>query len=298
MLIVHDTLLDVPLDEPDVDGDDRLVPAIEGVPFAPPIDDRLTITRPMVATAVAPFFRIEPRDSNYAVVMVARGLWRADFLYKAPGVPFTRLMGPAKVAALNKFKRVAGLPANGIYDRLTHSLLTPYFDAVAIHLGEIERLRRAQEANVTKEQRLRAAVVASLIFLYNNRYRMPYNQQRPWPRTRVPMMPPGGLDCSSGKAWGDYNAGAPEPSGFGSWGYGNTTSQLAHYRAVGRSRPATVTAARSAKVADPFYYDGHVTVKVGDDEGGTTRVWSNGHYPCGIYPWDYRRDVRAVCDLV
>ena len=291
MIEVFDTFAHVPLDEIVEDGDDTLVPGHFGAhhePVAPRFTASAGGPRPMVV----PYTRIEPGDDGRHVLALARALWRAHYLYKAPGVPFTSRYGRAKQQALVKFKVDHGLPGNAMYDRASHTLLAPFYDAYALSL------LHTPPADVTPEMKIRLRVLGSLNWLYNHRLQLAYTQRRGWSVTRMPRLPLPGLDCSAGKAWGDYNGGAPEPSGYSGWGYGNTDTQLARYRALDRANPATAGYVHRAELADPIYYRGHVAVIISHDDDGTTRVWSFGHYPIGIYEWDYRKDAVAVCDLL
>jgi len=88
------------------------------------------------------------------------------------------------------------------------------------------------------------------------------------------------------------NGGALEPSGYPSWGWGNTWTQLDYARKHNSVIPVSM-----AKVGDHFQYDGHVTWMVGRDSDGKARCWSMGSYPIRILDYDYRDDFISACML-
>ena len=97
--------------------------------------------------------------------------------------------------------------------------------------------------------------------------------------------------------WAAKWAKLPSLSGYTTWGYGNTDTQLARFRRLGRVRESI----RNAEMCDPKYYGhgwdpSHVAFFIGRKDG-RARVWSNGHFPLGIYDADYRHDGIAVCNL-
>lgn len=294
MIETYDSFLDIPIapGASFLDGDDKLVPGEFGATF----DDFATFRPVMLAVAktqVAPFFHFGHGYRGRPVVAMKYGLRAAGALWHAPGTRPTNKHGLASQHALNKFKKEHHLPRNGVYDKATHIALVPYMNKYALWLLEQERIYRSKKKpHLTREDKVRAAVLASGMFLYNHRWDIPYSQYRPWDVTRIPRVPRR-LDCSGGVAWCYMNGGAPEPSGYRSWGYGNTWSQLEHARRNGK-----ITTVAKSKVGDNFQYDGHVTWKVGVDKAGHTRVWSMGHYPLDIYYWDYRHDLIAVCEML
>lgn len=296
MIETYDSFMDLPLPGASAiipqDGDDRLVPETFGLEWDSGVQNAGTRLFGAVAvTQVAPFFYFKPGYSGRPVKAMKRGLRKAGMLYVAPGKQPTGRHGPLSVKALNRFKREYHLPQNGVYDKATHTHLVPFMDHFALWMLEQERHERAQKQKPTKEELVRQAVLAAGMFLYNHRWQIPYSQYRPWHTTFIPRVP-ARLDCSGGTAWCYMNGGAPEPSGYPGWGYGNTWSQLSHARARGK-----ITTVGKAKVGDNFQYDGHVAWKVGERDGHT-RVWSMGHYPIEIYPYDYRHDLIAVCSML
>jgi hypothetical protein len=291
LIEIFDSFADVPLDEPDLDGDDELVPGEYGASYEVVAPRFLLSTAVTTRTMVVPYRRIAPgTPAGLAVVALGRALWRSGYLWRAKGAPIAPQYNRFKREALKKFKREHGLPNTPIYDRATHRLLAEYYDANALSL------LHAVKPRLTKEERIRLAIVGAGNFLYNHRYQLAYTQRRAYTVTKIPRLPYPGLDCSAGKAWCDMNAGAPEPSGYSGWGYGNTFSQLDRYQRLGRAHMATSTNVRRAKIGDPIYYRGHVAWII--SEGGNTRVWSFGSYPIRILDWNYRGDAVAVCDLL
>lgn len=288
MIEIFDSFAEVPLDVPLGDGDDTLVPGDYGIHHEP-APPRMMASAADTQRMVVPYTYLKPGSTGKPVVAAARALWRAGYLYKAPGIPFTAFYGAAKQDAMRRFKRDHGLPPNAIYDKATHALLAQYYDANALALLHAVKV-------VHPLDKIRAAKLGAGNFLYNHRIRLAYTQRRPWSVTRVPNLPLPGLDCSAGEAWCDLNAGAGEPSGYPGWGYGNTDSQLTHFRRTGRAHSVTTVTIRSAQIGDPIYYQGHVAWVI--EPGPEPRVWSFGHYPIGIYPFDYRGDAVAVCDLL
>lgn len=289
MVEVFESFAHVPLDPIGVDGDDSLIPSAHGIEHAPPPPREMLAN--VVRTLVVPYVYLKANSSGPAVVSLARALWRAELLYKAPGVPFTPLLGFAKQRALIAFKREHHLPATAVYDRSTHRALAPYYDSLALGI-----LHAVATPPQSPEDKIRLAKLAAGNWLYNNRIAEPYTQRRPWHVTQIPREP-FGLDCSGGEAWCDYNAGGiPEPSGFPSWGFGNTTSQLSRYQRLGRAHSPTASRIAAAKIGDPIYYQGHVAWII--STGTTPRVWSFGSYPISLHEWNYRHDAVAICDLL
>jgi len=282
MYEVFDSLLDVPLDQQtiDDDGDDSLVPAEEAY-YPPALFAKLTLTVPSARSIAVPFLGpLKPGMNSKAVKAMARALAHAGYL------PWERFVlwnyfGWRKKKALIAFKKDHGLGGNAVYGELAHKALAPYYDQYAIyHLlaGSLDDKQREK-------------FVAQLYYLYNMRYNLPYTQARPYDRRKPPTR---GEDCSSAGEWAAEYAGMPSLSGLAR-GWGNTYSQLSHFKALGRVRGSIF----GAKLGDPRYYGSpsHVAFWLGVDGFGTMRVISNGSYPMKILPYDYRSDGNWICDL-
>jgi len=298
-ITVYDSLLDVPLDPlPESEGDDRLVPGEEGAAYVPapvapdPVFMVLMVALYANTNLVVPFRGPlkpgrQPTDvKRRAVIAMKRSLAHADCYPWLPnkGKPFTGYFGRTAKSGLRKFTRLAaGVAEKEVYDREAHRALARYYDPYSI-----EHLLRD-----TLDEREREAFLAQLMYLYNRRYGLRYTQARPWDGRK----PPVGLDCSATGEWGAKWAGLKSPSGYSGWGYGNTDTQLARFRALGRVRESIA----SAKPGDPKYYGrgwdpSHVAWYIGHRDG-KARVFSFGSYPAGIYAHDYRHDGIATCNL-
>lgn len=291
---VYESLLDVPVDEyVGDDNDDQEVPTGE-VPHTPPrqLAGLAGGVHPNPNQAV-PFVYVKARDRGPQVKALKRALSRAGYGTWL-GSKFTGLMGPFAIRSLNRFKKAHGLStsgsANGVYDKATWRELAPYFDAYAIKF-----LLGAKSPAQTREQKIRQAFLAELMYLYNRRAVERYTQGRPWDLGK----PPWGLDCSASGEWAAKWTGVMKSlSGYIGWGFGNTDSQLSHFRSSGAVRSGIAT----ADVGDPFYYGrggdpSHVAYWIGV-KNGVGLVWSFGAYPIKILPHDYRHDRIAICNLM
>lgn len=288
---VYDSLLDVPLDPaPDWEGDDRDVPGEEGAAYAPglPATNPLLLAELYIATTLVVPFRgpLKLGSRGRAVIALKRALAHADCYAWEPnfGRTFTPVLGRRAERAIVKFSRIApGVDETKVYTRAVHAKLAPYYDPYSIrHL-----------LHDTLDERQREAFMAEVMYLYNRRFQMRYTQARPWDGRK----PPGGLDCSATGEWICKWAGLGSPSGYTGWGYGNTDTQLARFRALGRVRESIA----NAKPGDPKYYGrgwdpSHVAWYIGHKDG-KARVFSFGSYPAGIYQHDYRHDGIATCNL-
>jgi hypothetical protein len=127
---VYDTLLDVPVDQPGVDADDRLVPAEVGVPYEPVEHHLLLLNAPLSAQNLAvPFFRLDSKSSGKPVVALNRALSRADY---RKWQAFSGTWNPWVTKALKNFQKDHKLAVTGVYNRDTHVKLARYYDAYAI----------------------------------------------------------------------------------------------------------------------------------------------------------------------
>lgn len=287
MADVFQSLAEVPVDVYDGDDhDDRDTPAGHLHSFAPaPRLLAAAAPRSKPADNVAvPFAYVKQGDRGPQVKALKRALSRAGYGTWL-GAKFTALMGPFATRSLNRFKTARGLPANGVYDKAAWRQLAPYFDAYSIR-----HLLNAKTAAPTRDEKLRNAFLAELMYLYNRRALLSYTQRRPFDTRK----PPAGLDCSASGEWAAKWTGMMKSlSGYPSFGYGNTDSQLHRYRQLRALRAGI----RGAEVGDPVYYGrggdpSHVAFYIGDG-----RVWSFGAYPIKILAHDYRHDRIALCDL-
>lgn len=280
---VFDSLLEVPIDEHDwtEDGDDSVLPVGEEG-YVPPVRLMATLTSvPATRSLAVPFIKeLKPGMNDLAVKAMARALSHAGYLPWKPFVLGT-YFGWRKKKALIKFKTDHGLSGSAIYGKATHHLLAPYYDQYAIHY-----LLKGSLDDAAREK-----FVAQLYYLYNMRYNMPYTQRRPYDRRKPPTL---GEDCSSAGEWAAEMAGMPSLSGLAR-GWGNTYSQLNHFKALGRVRSSIL----DAKLGDPRYYGSpsHVAYWLGVDGSGTMRVISNGSHPMKILAYDYRSDGHWICNL-
>lgn len=282
---VFDSLLDVPLDEVEPDADDRIVPGDEGVTFSPPEVRFLMAAVGEPPTLVVPYRGpLKVGMKNLAVRAMKRALSRAGYI---KWHRFDNVFYKGTRAFLVEFQKDVLVEVTGIYDLPTHRKLARFYDAYSIQylLGE----------PISADDKIRNGFLAQLMYLYNRRYSLIYTQARPFDLRR----PPRGLDCSASGEWAAKWTPLPSPSGYSTFGYGNTDTQFARFRAKGWIRSSI----REAKIADPKYYGvgsdpSHVAYFVGRKDG-TSRVWSFGHFPIGIYDHDYRHDGLAggVCNL-
>ena len=280
---VYDSLLDVPLDEYSVpDGDDSLVPAEEYSIFEPIIEFSMPLSAPSEAaqTVVVPFFRLDSKSHGKPVRALNRALSVAGF---RKWQKFSPVWNPWVTKALKNFQKSRGLPQTGVYNRPTHEKLAKFYDAYAI-----KHLLKAQKPTITKEQEKRQDFLAELMFVYNHRWNIYYTQMRPFDTRK----PPRGLDCSASGEWACKWSEIPSPSGYSTYGYGNTWSQMGRLSRLGRKRNTN-----SAEIGDFVFYGRggptHVAYWIG---GG--RVWSFGSYPAKILPIYYRSDYLGLYDLM
>lgn len=133
MTLVVDSLLDVPLDEPGEDGDDRWVPSAEGVEYEPEPGPRFVLAlvgEP--ATLVVPYRgpfrpgRQATAAKARAVIAMKRSLAHADCYAWEPnfGRKFNGYFGKRARAGLEKFTRLApGIDPTDEYTPLAHAKL-------------------------------------------------------------------------------------------------------------------------------------------------------------------------------
>ncbi len=281
MITVYDSLLDVPLDDPGEDGDDSIVPSGEGAYFEPmQPDTQLLLTLPSTAGSLAvPYFFLKPGSHGKPVVALNRALSRAG--YRKWQV-FSRVWNRWVTKALKKFQADHNLKVTGVYDKETHRLLARYYDAYSIKF-----LLKAALPPVDKNAEKRMDFQAELMYIYNIRWNVYYTQRRAFDVFK----PPRGLDCSASGEWGCKWADIPSPSGYSSYGYGNTWSQMSRLNSLGRR-----TTVAKGKIGDFVFYGRggptHVAYYIGGE-----RVWSFGSYPCKILSVYYRSDYLGIYSL-
>ena len=158
---VYDTLLDVPLDEPEPDGDDQVVPGEEDVVYDPPVVMAEGILLPKKEVMVVPFRRVlKPGSRGRGVIALKRSLSHAHYL-KWIGMNFSPVFGPRTGRALKKFKQDNNLSGTPVYGREAHKKLARFYDSYSIRhlLREIK----------TVDDRQREAFLAELMYVYNRR---------------------------------------------------------------------------------------------------------------------------------
>jgi hypothetical protein len=295
---VYDSLLDVPLDDTDEpDGDDSSVPGEEGALYVPePVAVRFKIDVPIARSIAVRFIPVKRGDRGPAVFAVKRAAldalgddrgWKS-LAASTPGSK--RWAGPFFPGLMVRVQKHFHLPSTGRYDHATHLKLAAHYDRFGLAL-----LEAAAKPVLTKEQKLRIAFLAELTWLYNHRWGIVYRQNRPFDTGK----PPWALDCSSSGEWAAKWAGLGSLSGYPSFGYGNTDSQLARYRERGMLRSGLL----AAIAGDPIYYGrgwdpSHVGFYLGYTKTAGHRSWHFGSFPIKIRPPDYRHDRIAITDLV
>ncbi len=286
MPTVYNSLLDVPLDaqDPADDGDDSALPSGRAVHDAP-----LKFGAPyeIVDYSLAvPYIPSKRGDRGKHVRALNRALSKAGF---RKWQVFSETFTVWVERAVKDFQHHHGLPQTGVYTKATHDKLARYYDAYAI-----KYLLVVPVPTPTKDDLERADFTAQLMYLYNHRYTIPYSQMRPGSC----VTPPHHLDCSFSGEWAGTHCAVGSLSGYPGCGYGNTDSQLARFRRLGRVR----TSILSAKPGDPKYYGTgithptHVAYYLGRSNG-VARAWSFGSFPIKILDADYRHDGVAICNL-
>lgn len=134
---------------------------------------------------------------------------------------WTNVPGPLLMGALARFQRRHNLPVTRAYDRKTHALLAPYFDAYG-----------AQLLSHIPEPSPQQKLVAAATWGYHNRGSIHYQQLRPIDGHRHPWKLPLYTDCSGSVTdWYEWK-GLPDPNGFGFNGLGYTGTLANHGRPV------------------------------------------------------------------
>lgn len=210
-----------------------------------------------------------------------RAIWKANSL-GIPKAP-TKTFGPISVKQLKAFQKAHALPADGVLGPTTLRVLGPFFDAYAF------LLYTGYPPTGSKEQKLRAAMVAYALWGYNNRAEIHYAEFRPMLYLNALETLPVSEDCST-FATKDYKyAGAADPNGLNYDGYGNTGTMREH---------GIVIPLAQALPGDLAHYDNpqHVAIYVGNG-----RVISHGSEIGPLLsPVDYRplTEIRTYLDGV
>jgi hypothetical protein len=139
----------------------------------------------------------------------------------------TGYFGRGTKLAVKDFQSKKHLMADGVYGRLTHSKLAPYFDTRGIYL-----MRKAKEKTPSLVKDRKLQIEAAAIFGYNHRYQIHYTQsylrmyglRYRLKRPSVPIWE----DCSSFATWCYYDAEMPKnPNGYEGWPTYGYTGTLA-----------------------------------------------------------------------
>lgn len=217
-------------------------------------------------------------------------------MYPWKGSNFTDYFGGELEKAVKAFQQQKGLKVDGSIGSVTHEALerTPTknkpdewaFDSVAVNLADIfcqEYLKKT----------VREAVVAAGFFWYEHRLLIAYKQLRPYPIIKPPDVP-SWLDCSSFYTVCCYAGGAPDPNGRGYDGQGYTGTLMNHgtrVASVANLQPGDAIFYGYSSGSGPAFRRGdptHVALYVGLING-VHSVISHGHYPMGLYRYDYTR---------
>ncbi len=242
---------------------------------------------------VAPYIEAKLGTKGVPQMLVGRALARAGFgkLYYA--TRGRRKWDASLTSRLNEWRASVEIDTREPrYTREDHLKLARWWDAYNVKQAHIHL---ATISASTREARYRAAVVAKCAYLLNMSARLAYTQARPYDRRDVPR----GLDCSGSSAWVEEKAGG-KPMGT-PFGTGNTWTQLAWFRSVGRMlvhdrRPFV----KVAKAADRIFYgtsvlnSTHTGIYLGVGSDGVDRSFQFGRYPCRVDKVDYRGDRVAI----
>lgn len=304
---------DVPLDTPGEDGDQTVLQETQEAkkPLILPGDkefvDHPVALRalagvvplaaiPVKKNAVVPAIKRELKYKAGGAYMkgpdveaVDRVLWRAEIYKKVPGKPFRRNYGPGMRDQVKKLQHKLRLKVDGVYGEATHRAAAKYFDARAIWLY--------QQYHAVAPKPLPAdMIVAAAMIGYNYRSRIHYTQggSRMY-LTRNKVKPQDVSkhnviweDCSSFATWLYWQAGLPDPNGFGYNGFGYTGTLVNHGQRVWTNE---------APIGALTFYGGgypysHVVIRI----SRAGRVISNGNEagPSIYESTYYRPDVRQT----
>lgn len=247
---------------------------------------------------------LKPGMHGRDVVAHKRAVSRAmPQAYKWLGEDFTDFFGPAYQKAVKAYQHAHGIPQTGVIGKTTHTSLEKAhrhgsntenaFDAYAAKLAD----DFCKEFSKTPEQRIREAGVAYALWAYAHRMATHYSQARPMILMKSGL--PVRADCSGFATECYFAAGALDPNRRGYDGQGYTGTLIGHGKqvpSVWELKPLdlifygyTTRASGAFPVGSPT----HVAVYVGEIAGKPSVV-SDGHFPMGLYPHNYRT-VNRYC---
>ena len=210
--------------------------------------------------AVAPFGReLHEGVAGRDVVAVKRALraWKPTSITNR-----TSTYGAGAVKAVAAFQKAHRKPGTGVYDKATHALLAPFFDAYGVFL-----LMHSQPAEPSPRKKLVIAALA-LMNYHRDTGRVHYTEDKRRMsvvrnREKVPFSHVLWEDCSSFVTACYFLAGLPDPNGSRYNGSGYTGTLGENGRVVATPFPGDVTLYPSAKA--PRWPWGHTTIAIGDD---------------------------------
>lgn len=214
-------------------------------------------------------------DTGKDVAVMQGALRRA----KARGYASTGTFALPTRTQIKKFQRIHKIAQTGMYGPNTHLALIPF-------MTEYQR-QTFHDVDEIMHPPMRNRVVSAAWEGYLKRDQIHYTQfDRRMSGVRdkilLPHVPPW-EDCSSFSIWCYWIAGAPDPTGFGYNGYGNTGSLWPHGKHV------TIAQCRLGDLIFYGWKNGqpeHVAIYVGNG-----MVVSNGSEGGPYYErWNYRGD--------
>lgn len=263
---VYTSITDVPDQDPGVDGDDSVHTDSEARTLLAAITPPAPKQPPTSRVLVVPL----PREIHQGmfgkdVRAVKRALraWRPAVLTNA-----TTEAGAGFVKAVKKFQQSHGLHVDGVYGKLTHAKLAVFFDSYGVWL--------LQHTHITTKRQLLQANALALYHYGQTTGRVHYTQsplrmsivRHKWkpPFTGRTVYE----DCSSSLTGLMWEAGAPDPNGFGYNGQGYTGTLYNHGRRVQVPFPGDFMLCGNP----PGH---HVYMALGDDTRlRATHGWSHG----------------------
>jgi hypothetical protein len=281
---IIDDIDDIPVDE-------DIPPDLSDVKTAAAeVSDRMSVIdtfaladkpRPQVRLVI-PYKRlVRPGDRGNDIKAIKRALWRAGYL---PFQAFTTLYGPVALRAMKKFQKDHGIKPTGRYGRPTHRALASYYDKFAflLYVGH--------SPDKDPEVKIRAAIIANALYLYNHRNLVHYRQSRPIDGHKDKHKLPLYTDCS-GAATDVYEwGGGPDPNGLNFNGAGYTGTIARHGKYVPLSEAGQ---ADTVLYGQKWPYE-HVVLLL---QKGSRKVWSHGSEGGPyILDIDYRSDRVEIRD--
>ena len=284
----YDDIDDVPPEEydPSLDGDNSILRLtggshdpyfpVEKLPELIGIEEEVIngqISVSPLQAVVVPFTRqLKLHRSGMDVKAVQRALRRAGHRQCGTTGYFAR----GTKAAVKEFQSKKKLMVDGVYGRMTHAKLAPFFDAYGIYL-----MRKAKEKIPSPVKDRKLEIESAAIFGYNHRYQIHYTQStlRMYGvryhihQPAIPIWE----DCSSFATWTYYTVGYPKnPNGYTGWPTYGYTGTLA------ASGMRSSSKARAALGLYSNWPHSHVVISVGSGN----RVISHGS-ESGPYLLDY-----------